>query len=374
MSEFSITTLMVSTGNGVLPTTGSTDTLAAGKIGVFNPDYTLATSGTIATKPYIYIAQGRIESIPGAGSKRSDKIAPDNVLEWYKVTANSNVPVQITTFSGFNLQCDEDITFTFVLHSSYIDTGFFNGLTRSAVVTTACCNCGTAPCTVLTGADVQTFVDTAVAKLNADPQLSQFLTFQRQSSGTTSTLVVTEKPLTKYAQPCDVAAFPYEWDRLWFRGFAIAGPVTTQDFQVLDACDQVATVTINQRSLFDTGSSDQIIQLEKNFYSYQTPILKALYRQVGYNEAFQSYVTAGTYYDTYVLRFSEYHSGYSFTDVVRQAEMVLLAFPTGTGSAFETLLTAYIGAPVDRSATNPTTTTTTSTTSTSTTSTTTLFP
>jgi hypothetical protein len=76
----------------------------------------------------------------------------------------------------------------------------------------------------------------------------------------------------------------------------------------------------------------------------------------------------------YVLKYSEYKATGTFTDVVGETETVILAFATGTGTNFETVLTAYIGAPADKSPTNPATTTTTSTTSTSTTSTTTLFP
>jgi hypothetical protein len=372
MSDFSITTLFVAT-TGTLGT-GTSETLTGGQIGVYNPDNSVASSGTIAAQPYIYIAEGRIESIPGTGTKKSGKIAAKNVLEWYKVTANSNVPVQITTFSNFSLLCQQDITFTFVAHSFYLDTLYYNGLTQSVTLTTACCDCGDAPCAEISAADIQAFVDQAVAKLQAHPILSVYLTFQRQSSGANSTLVVSEKPLTKYGQPCDIAAFPYLWDRLSFRAFAIANAPTTQDFQVLNACSQVATVTINQRSLYDMGSSDQIKQLEKNYYSTQAGAFKALYRMGGFNEAFTSYVTDGTYYDTYYIKFSNYHQGNSFTDTVGQTQTAILAFATTTGSAFETLLEVYLGDAADKSSTNPTTTTTTSTTSTSTTSTTTLFP
>lgn len=372
MSDYSITSLFVAT-TGTLGA-GAPQTLTGGQIGVYNPDYTIATSGTIAAKPYIYIKEGRVEVVPGLGTKTSDKIAISNVIDWYKVVANSNVPVQITTFSNFTLQCQQDIVITFVLHSSYIDTFYYNGLTRSVTVTSACCNCGTAPCTVLATTDIQNFVDAAVAKLQADPLLSKYLTFQRQSSLGTSTLVVTELPLTVYGQSCDPAADPFEWDRLWFRGFATADPALTQDFEVLNYCAQVATVTVNQRSLYDAGSSAQISQLERNFYSFQTSRLKSLFRMGGFNEAFTSYVVAGTYYDTYYLKYIPYQASNEFTDVIGQTETIILAFATGTAGAFETLLTAFIGAPVDQSATNPTTTTTTSTTSTSTTSTTTLFP
>jgi hypothetical protein len=375
MSDFSITTLFV-VSNTTLATTGSTQNLLAGQVGIFDNAYVIGNSGTIATKPYIYIAQGRVESIPGTGSKRSDRIALANILEWYKVTAVSNGSTEIATIGTFTPLCQQDITVTIVAHSSYIDTLYYNGLTQSVTVTSDCCNCGTAPCTTQTGVDIDNLVNGLVAKLQQNTILANYFTFAKVGTGTSSTIQIGELPLTAYGQPCDIAVNPYEWDRIWFRAFVIANAPTTQDFQVLNQCSQVGVVTINQRSLYLAGSSDQIAQLEKNFYSYQTPILKALYRQGGYNEAFTSYVTPGTFYDTYYVKFMPYKTSpaATFTDVVGETETVILAWPTGTAGAFETLLTAYLGAPADKSSTNPTTTTTTSTTSTSTTSTTTLFP
>lgn len=372
--DFSLTSLFV-TNSGTLASTGSTQNLTPSQIGVFLPDYTIANAGNIATAKYVYIAQGRIEQIPGLGSKRSDKIAANKVIEWYKVNAISNIPAQIQAIANWNLECSEQITFAFVLHSSYIDTGFFNGLTKSFTINTPCCNCGDNPCADVTGAALQTFVDQAAAKGNADPQLSQFLIFSRFGTGSNSQLYITEKPLTVYGNPCDLAAFPWEYDRLWFRAFVIKGPVTTQDFIVNNACDVVATSTVVQRSLFGTGSSAEIKQLEYDFYSYQTSHFKHLYKYQSWNQAFQSYVTDGTYYDTYYIKYYPYDEYLNtWNPGVPQDATVILAFPTGTGTAFETLMEIYLGDATDFSGTNPTTTTTTSTSSTSTTSTSTLIP
>lgn len=372
--DFSLTTLFV-TNSGTLASTGSTQNLTPSQLGVFLPDYTIATGGNIATAKYIYIAQGRIEQIPGLGSKRSDKIAANKVIEWYKVNAVSSVPTQIQSISNWNLECSEEITFSFVLHSSYIDTGFFNGLTKSFTIPTPCCNCGDNPCADITGTALQNFVDQAAAKGNADPQLSQFLIFSRFGTGSSSQLYITEKPLTKYGNPCDFEAYPWEYDRLWFRAFVIKGPVTTQDFIVSDSCDIVATSTVVQRSDYPSGSSDEIAQLEKNLWSYQVNQFKHQYKYNSWNQAFASYVTPGTFYDTYYIKFYPYDEYLdTWNPGVPQDSTVIIAFPTGTGGTFETLLEAYLGDATDYSGTNPTTTTTTSTTSTSTTSTTTLIP
>lgn len=387
--DFSLTTLFVAS-NGTIATTGSTQNLLAGQVGIFNPDYTVATIGTIATKPYIYIAEGRIEQIPGLGTKRSDKISAAKIVDWYKVTAISNLPTQITSIGNWNLECDQNITFTFVLHSSYIDTGFFNGLTKSIVVKTPCCACGANPCTTITGAALDTFIDTAVAKINASSpvepnpiipggtQLSRWFVASRVGTGTAGpapVLVITEKPLDVYGNPCIFDAYPYEYDRLWFRSFIVNGPFTTQDLEVYDSCNIAATSTISQRSAYQTGTSAEIAQLEKNLYSYQTSIFKSTFKNAGYDLAFQSYVTPGTFYDTYYIKYyAQDDHVTSWNPAVVEDNTVIIAFPTGTGGAFETLITGYLGAPTDQSALNSTTTTTTSTTSTSTSSTTTLIP
>jgi hypothetical protein len=372
--DYSLTSLFVAT-SGTLASTGSTQNLTGGQIGVFLPDYTIANAGNIAAAKYVYIREGRIEVIPGLGSKTSDKIAANKVIEWYKITAVSNVPTQIQRIDNWNLQCSQQITFSFVLHSSYIDTGFFNGLTQSFVVGTPCCECGANPCTDVSGTALQNFVDEAAAIGNAHPQLSQFLTFSRFGTGSSSALYVTEKPLTVYGNPCDLTAYPWEYDRLWFRAFVIAGPVTTQDFIVADACDVVATSTVVQRSDYGTGSSAEIKQMEYDFYSYQTSHFKSLYKYQSWNMAFQSYVTDGTYYDTYYIKYYPYDEYLdTWNPGVPQDQTIIVAFPTGDGAAFETLMEVYLGDVTDFSGTNPTTTTTTSTTSTSTTSTTTLIP
>lgn len=374
--DYSLTTLMV-TNSGTLASSGSTQNLTPQQIGVFKPDYTIATTGDIAAQKYIYIAQGRATSdnALGLGSKRSDKIAANKVIEWYKVTAISSVPTQIQTIGNFSLECDQQITFSFVLHSNYIDALYFNGLTQSVTVGTPCCACGANPCASIDGPALQLFVDTAVAKLNRNELLNKYLVFSRFGTGLNSQIYVTEKPLTVYGNPCNFEAYSHQYDRLWFRAFAIAGPATNADFIVSDACDFVATTTVLQRSDYASGTSAEIAQLEKNFYSYQAANFKHLYKDNSWNGAFTSNVVEGTYYDTYYIK---YYAQDEHLDVWRpgtaQDQTVIVAFPTGTGGTFETLLTAAFGAATDYSGTNPTTTSTTSTTSTSTTSTTTLIP
>lgn len=395
MADFSLTTLfVVPVGQTALPSSGSTQDLTAGQVGFFRNDYSVATAGNIAAAPYFYVAQGRANTYL-QGSKRSDKIkgcpsgsgCASNVTEWYKVSGCGTPAVQITDISGWSVQCGDVVTLTLRAHSSYLDTLYFNGFTRSVTVQAPCCDCGADPCTDV---DVPALIDQFIAKLNQEAPginpdnitFSDFYTFERIGNDANAVLRISGKALTKYGQPCDVAAFPWEYDRMWFRAFVYQGPATTADFIVADNCDIVANAVVVQRSSYPTGTAEEVAQLEKNFYSYQAGYLKHLYRMQGYNPNFESYVTTGTIYDTYYIKFNEYdRSAYQWGAYEQTDSMVILAVPNadtpgnaGIAAAVEAVLVAGLGAVVDNNACITTTTTTSAAPTTTTTSTSTLIP
>ena len=392
MADFSLTTLfVVPVGQTALPSSGSTQNLSAGQVGIFRNDYTLATAANIAAAPYFYVAQGRTNTYL-QGSKRSDKIkgcpsgsgCNSNVTEWYKVQGCPTPVTQITDVGNWNVQCGDIVTITLRAHSSYLDTLYFNGFTRSITVNAPCCDCGGDPCTTV---DVPALIDDIILHFlyqapgnNPDNiTFSDFYQFQRIGNDQNALLRITGKPLTKYGQPCDVAAFPFEYDRMWFRTFVYSGPATTADFIVADNCNIVADPVIQQRSSYAVGTSAEIAQLEKNFYSYQAGYLKHLYRMGGYNENFESWVSDGTTYDTYYIKFNEYNkSEYQWGDYIYEDSTVIIAVPQtqANGSAnpigglIETVLEAGLGTvTADNSCITTTSTTTTVWPSTTTTST-----
>ena len=339
MADFSLTTLfVVPVGQTSLPSSGSTQDLTAGQVGIFDNNYVATVNPQ--TGPYFYIAQGR-QNTYLQGSKRSDKIAgckqgvscQPNVTEWYKVTGCPTATNQITDVTDFNVKCGDVVTLTLRAHSSYIDTLYFNGFTRSVTVQAPCCDCGGDPCDTV---DVDALIDQFIAKLEAqapgiNPDNISFNTFYTFENVGGTILRITGKPLTKYGQPCDVAAFPFEYDRMFFRTFVYSGPATTADFIVADNCNIVAEATVIQTSNYPTGTSEEFIQLEKNFYSYQAGYLKHLYRMVGYNENFESYVSAGTTYDSYYIKFNEYdRSAYSWGDYIKEDSTVIIAVESGS--------------------------------------------
>ena len=353
MADFSLTTLFVVPAAQTALSGSATQDLAPGIIGVYDNNYRAVPAGTTALDasvgPYFYIAQGRTSNYL-QGSKRSDKIAgcnqavscQPNVFEWYKVEGCPTPVNQITLVDNFVAHCGDTITLTLRAHSSYLDTLYFNGLTRSVTVQAPCCDCGADPCDTI---DANVLINLLIEKLEqtstassiggvASPaginpdniSLNNFFTFTNVGG---TALQIEGKALTKYGQPCDVAAFPFEFDRLWFNTFVYSGPATTADFIVADNCNVVADVNVTQTSNYARGTSEEIIQLEKNFYSYQTGFLKHLYRMAGYNQAFESFVTPGTTYTTYYIRFNEYGRGqYNFGDYITLDSTVIIAVPT----------------------------------------------
>lgn len=378
MADFSLTTLfVVPVGQTSTPSSGSTQDLTAGQVGFFNDLYEaidVADGDDLNDDKYFYVAQGRSNTYL-QGSKRSGKIAfrhsntpaPNaNVTELYSIKGCATALNQITEVDGWNVQCGEVVTLTLRAHSSYIDTLYFNGFTRSVTVNAPCCECGGDPCTDV---DVPALIDQFIAKLeqqapgnNPDNiSFNSFYTFERVGVDATAKLVITGKPVTKYGQPCDVAADPFEFDKMRFETFVYAGPATTADFIVADNCDIVAVATKVQESSFPRGTSDEIAQLEKNYYSYQAGYLKSLLRMNGFNQNFESHVTPGVIYDTITIKFNEIDkSAYQWGDYIMQDQTVIIAIPQGDFS--EELINNIVGnyEGVEYGAICPTTTTTTS--------------
>jgi len=377
MADFSLTTLfVVPVGQTALPSSGSTQDLTAGQVGLFKSDYAVATAGNIAASPYFYVAQGR-ENTYLQGSKRSDKIkgcpagtgCNSNVTEWYKASGCATAANQITDVTNFKVQCGEIVTLTLRAFSNYINTLYFNGFTRSVTVQAPCCECGGDVCTDV---DVNALINELIVALNKkapgnnpdNVSFDSFFTFENVGG---TILRIHGKPLTKYGQPCDVAAFPFEYDRMYFNTFVYEGPATTADFIVADECNIVATSSVIQNSSYPSGLAAEWKQQEINYYSYQAGYLKSLYRMGGYNENFESYVSDNVVYDSYYIRFNEYdRAAYKWGDYIHEDSTVIIAVPnadtdggSGIAAALEAVLVAALGAVVDNNACITTTTTTT---------------
>ena len=96
----------------------------------------------------------------------------------------------------------------------------------------------------------------------------------------------------------------------------------------------------------------------------------------GYNENFESWVSDGTTYDTFYIKFNELDkSAYSWGDYIKEDSMVIIAVPSGSAieTAIEAVLVAGLGA-VSGDNSCITTTSTTTTVWPTTTTTSTLIP
>lgn len=353
--DFSLTTVVVVPVGSAPIVAGSTQDLLAGQVGAFTNAY--VGTATPKSGPYFYIAQGRTNTFL-QGTKRTDKISGlnsvgslnKNVTDWRKVIGCSTPKNQITEVDGWSVQCGEDVTVTLRGFSSYLQTLYFNGWTKSVTVTAPCCDCGSDPCTDV---DVPALIAQIIAKFNEEAPgtnpdnitFSDYYTFSTSGAGSTQKLVITGKPLTKYGQPCDVAVNPQEYDKLRFNTFVYKGPETTADFIVYDACDIVATATVTQESNYITGQYEEIAQLEKNYYSYQAAYLKSLYRMAGYNGNYESWAAPGTTYDTFYIRYNDYSkSDTNWGDYVDMDSTVIIAVPQALSAAYEAILVDALGA------------------------------
>jgi hypothetical protein len=172
MADFSLNTLFVVPVGKAIASSGSTQDLDAGEVGFFNADYTVIAPGDPATGNYFYVAQGRLNTYL-QGTKRSDKIAGcptgsscrSNVTEFYKISGCPTPVTQVTDVENWNVRCGDVVTLTLRGHSSYLDTLYFNGFTRSVTVQAPCCDCGGDPCDTV---DVNALIDQFIAKLTAN--------------------------------------------------------------------------------------------------------------------------------------------------------------------------------------------------------------
>lgn len=372
MADFSITTLFVVPTAATLPTSGSTNNLTSGQFGMFLPDHSVATVANVGSAKYIYFAQGRNVYSVREATKKSDTIYLKNVEQWYKVTGSLQANTQITEISSLTAGCQEDISVTLRLDSMYIRAAYANSLTRTVMVTTPCCNCGSNPCDTLSASDIQATMQALAQAINDDVILNQFVTAGTQGSGATTKIIIQGQTLQVYGQgtSTDLTNYPYQFDRMFFWTYLMNGPVLTTDYEVQDYCNEVGTVSILQRASYPINTPAEIGQLEKDYWSYQAEY-KTIFSNVNYNGEFQTYVDSAAAYDLYYITFKEQLEPGFKVGVNAQSESVIIALPQGgtatTGIA--SLLTAYFGTP-DNSTATPSTTTTFTTSSTTTTSTT----
>lgn len=367
MDNVLTTIFVVPTGNTLPTGSNSTNTLTSGQVGVFGPDNLPATVGTVGSDSFIYIAQGRNIYFPGEGTKKSDKIYTKNVLAWYKVTGNLEQNTQVTEISALNVGYGTDVSVTLRLFSYYINAAYNNGLTRSVMVTTPCIDCGSSPCDTLSAADYQATMQALAQAINDDEILNQFVSAGTDGTGLSTIILIQALTLQQYGPSCDLTNFPYQFDRMWFFTYVMSGPELTTDYEVNDACNVIATTTILQRSSYPQGTPAETKQLELDNFFNQA-ILHDITSNPNYNAEFQTYVDSALAYDYYYIKFTK-PGNHNWLEGMPIDETVLFAFPKADSgeTSMVAILTAFLGTPVNETAT-PTTSSSFTTSSTTTTS------
>lgn len=333
---------IVRSANTLPATTTKTSALTLDQFGVYGANQAALVAGTAAAAPYIQFFQGT--NIPRIGNKRSDRIYKTNILEWYKVPAQTTATPQITTITGLVLNPGDELTVAFRLHSRFIDNAFSNGLLKSVLVLTPCPVCDGDPCAELDAAGYDAAYNSITSKINADVYLGQYLTAVKSGSGAASTVTITGKalvnPFPNNANDPHQNVFFH--DKLTFNTYVGNNPEISQDYMwVDDRCDIQGVVTTTQRSTYAHGSAAEARRRQIDYYSYMVPEFKDLYSDADFNVYYRDLVDAANY-DIYFLKYYTPEAGAN-DQTVRLVEGAEIWIPTGNAAATETILANFIG-------------------------------
>lgn len=368
--NFSLPRVFVVPVGNVLPTSGTTATLADNQFGIFLPSYAPATAGNAAAAEYLFLAQGRPDESMNLKTIKSDKIYATKVKKKVKVTGEDTARLQISSLTDITAHCGETISVTIRLNSKYIDRIFSgNGLTRTYTLSTPCCDCDGDPCEEIAAADLQALVDEAVLKINQDPIVSKYASAFRTGTGATSGLSVSGRAITEDGQSCDITVNGYEYDAVFFRMWMYKGADTMMDYvDFFNTCEQVATYTVVQTATYPRNTAAQVRLVEQREASYTKPAFKERFADPNFNALYHTNVVDGTIYTQYLIQFDNPESPNTWSQAVNQDSTVIIFAPTAQAAGIEAILEAKFGAFSDtQSGPDISTTSTSSTTSTTTT-------
>lgn len=344
--DFSLPRLFVVPSPNTIPTTGTTQNLTPNQFGVFLPSYTPAAAGTSAAANFIFLAQGH----PASGnnplnlpSKKGDKIAKSELLDFYVSTGSATGAVQISTITAFTAKAGNQYSILIRAFSNLLNASSKNGWNEIFTVNGPCLDCGDDPCAALTPQQTSDMVDDFIAQMQRRIAFVGFLTFAKSGSGATSGITVTGVAQTGFPQNCDLNANPYELDAVSFDIFAQIDAPTSQDFRIPNDCDTFATVTVTQQVSFPRGTYGEVRQAEIEYYSYTVPKFKQLYSNPNFNGLFSLVAQTGIVYDQLVIRSREYKSDNSFGDYTRQEFTNLIYVPQAQTAAIRAILEPALG-------------------------------
>lgn len=359
--DFSLPTLIIVPSAGTMVTSGSSQSLTTGQIGIFKDYGKTIAANAGDTVNGIQIIQGRTpEDKVRLGSKKSGLIKKENIIEWYKVAnkVGSGTTTVTLTFNE-SFKCDEHYNLTMRFSSFYTNAVYAGGRVDSVFVETPCCDCGTGPCDNLSADDMGVVLTNLVSAANE--KWGHLATFTLSGTGTPAdpeeeieadpyVITIVSMPLTSYQAQC-VLFQPSILDEMFLYPYLFKGAENSQDFMIETAtekCSDVATVAVTSLPTFSYGTANDMKIMEYQNYSYQSDWKHLSYDCPEYNQFFTSFVD-GDNYTIYVLKYKnttakdETWASYVTTD-----QITMIAFPSAASSvatAFENRMVTTLGFP-----------------------------
>ncbi len=343
--DFSLTSVFVNPVGQALATTGSTQNLTAGQMAFFKKGGVIAT--TSDTTANVQLVQGRNAGEYTDLSKKSDFFGKGNIIEYKKIVAVTSNQQQVLTINDFNINCDDQIALTIKAFSRYLGVGYPNGRTMTFISNAPCCDCDDLPCATVDGAAYEAIVDDLIAKVNAS-MLFEFMVATKTGSTTTSAIVLTGKaPAAQTQSAVNPYNYDFHFDMVRFAAFVGKQAPTNAELLDMASCTPTAVVTRTQEASYLHGSGKEVLAIERDHYSYQTPGFKDIFFNNDYNVAWSPNAVATSNYNEYRIRFRPLAPQSPFVEGVSIDETIRVFIVTGSSqaTAFETLMAAIVGTP-----------------------------
>jgi len=322
-----------------LAVSGSTSALAEGQIGVFTPSYTAIDNTAVPTpaqSPYIMLAEGTGNA--SLGSFKTSRIYLNKVTAWRGTAfSTTSTEMEVTTTPG-SFKCERTYVFTVRIFEHFLHSVFCPYLQESVMVTTPCCEDCTGDCDDLVATS---YIAEIVAKINANPRLSAYVT----ASVDGSTIVLTGKVVEGLtAVDCLPDTVPYIANKVRFKVYAGEAAGSSQLEDIANFCDLWVSET-TQDVVYPVGEGVAIAEMERHFAGYNQPNTSGYrYNIPYYNGDLITFADKALSYDIYELEYLD-PSAEGFEHKTAVPMSIVVAFPSSLSAEadkFETILNTWL--------------------------------
>jgi hypothetical protein len=322
-----------------LKVSGNTSTLAEGQIGVFTPSYTAIDNTAVPTpaqSPYIMLAEGTGNA--SLGSFKTSRIYLNKVTAWRGTAfSTTSTEMEVTTTPG-SFKCERTYVFTVRIFEHFLHSVFCPYLQESVMVTTPCCEDCTGDCDDLVATS---YIAEIVAKINANPRLSAYVT----ASVDGETIVLTGKVVEGLtAVDCLPDTVPYIANKVRFKVYAGEAAGSSQLEDIANFCDLWVSET-TQDVVYPVGEGVAIAEMERHFAGYNQPNTSGYrYNIPYYNGDLITFADKALSYDIYELEYLD-PSAEGFEHKTAVPMSIVVAFPSSLSAEadkFETILNTWL--------------------------------